>query len=230
VHFRRIYYKCYQFHKFARQPDDTVLGCDIQESGLQSPEECRFRGERNKMNKIRALLLATIIASPSLLLADQKNDGLPELFGQLQKADSPQAAIIIETEIWKKWYERDTNDGGDSMTAAVEAMTAGRYTVALNLLNNLVADQPDFAEAWNRRATVHYLLGDFEQSLADIEKTLALEPRHFGAISGIGLIMLQAGENEKAMHAFERVLEISPQNMGAAKSIKDLEKKLGVTI
>lgn len=116
------------------------------------------------------------------------------------------------------------------MASAVDAMSSGRYTIALNLLNNLVKKQPDFAEAWNRRATVHYLLGDYEQSLADIEQTLILEPRHFGAISGIGLIMLQVGDNERAIHAFERVLQISPKNMGAAKSIKDLEQKLGVTI
>ena len=74
------------------------------------------------------------------------------------------------------------------------------------------------------------MLGNYDDSLADIEKTLTLEPRHFGALSGIGLIMQQLGENEKALHAFERVLEISPQNVGAAKSVKDLETKLGTSI
>lgn len=181
------------------------------------------------MKSFRMLMLATVIVCPQTF-ADQKNDALPELFGQLKSADSPQQAVMIETEIWKKWYERDITNGGTDMTAAIDAMSSGRYTIALNLLNALVDKQPDFAEAWNRRATVHYLLGDFKQSLADIEKTLTLEPRHFGALSGVGLIMLQAGENEKAMHAFEQVLEISPQNLSAAKSIKDIEKKLGVTI
>ncbi len=181
------------------------------------------------MKSIRTLILAATMVCPQTF-ADQKSDALPELFGQLRSADSPQQAVMIETEIWKQWYERDTTLGGQDMKAAIDAMTSGRYTIALNLLNSLVDNQPDFAEAWNRRATVHYLLGDFKQSLSDIEKTLTLEPRHFGALSGVGLIMLQAGDNEKAMHAFEQVLEISPHNLGAAKSIKDIEKKLGVTI
>jgi len=182
------------------------------------------------MRRLRPLLLIATLACSATLFADQKHDELPDLFGKLKVANSPQQAVMIEAEIWKKWYERDDTFGGSSMSEAIEAMGTGRYTVALNLLNKLVSDQPDFAEAWNRRATIHYLLGNYEDSLADIEQTLTLEPRHFGALSGIGLIMQQMGENEKALHAFEQVLEISPQNIGAAKSIKDLETKLGVSI
>ena len=181
------------------------------------------------MHSLRTLVLTGILACP-IVLADQKHENLPALFGQLKSAESPQQAVMIETEIWKKWYERDDDNGGERMTTAVEAMNAGRYTIALTALNSLVDEEKDFAEAWNRRATVHYLLGNYEQSLADIEQTLLLEPRHFGALSGIGLIMLQVGDEEKAMHAFEQVLEISPQNMSATNSIRDLEKKLGTTI
>lgn len=182
------------------------------------------------MRKLRPLLLAAALACSITATADQKHTALPDLFGKLKLASSPQQAVMIETEIWKKWYEREGTGGGDSMTEAIDAMSSGRYTVALNLLNSLVSAQPDFAEAWNRRATIHYLLGNYDDSLADIEKTLTLEPRHFGALSGIGLIMQQLGENDKALHAFEQVLEISPQNIGAAKSIKQLEEKLGVSI
>ena len=181
------------------------------------------------MHSLRTLLLTGILACP-IVLADQKHENLPALFGQLKSAESPQQAVMIETEIWKKWYERDDDNGGERMSTAVEAMNAGRYTIALAALNSLVDEEKDFAEAWNRRATVHYLLGNYEQSLADIEQTLLLEPRHFGALSGIGLIMLQVGDEEKALHAFEQVLEISPQNMSATNSIRDLEKKLGTTI
>ena len=109
-------------------------------------------------------------------------------------------------------------------------MGAGRYTVALALLDGLVKEESDFAEAWNRRATIHYLLGNYNQSLLDIEQALTLEPRHFGAISGIGMIMLKLGETDKALHAFERVLDISPHNVGATKSVKQLVKKLGSSI
>lgn len=175
-------------------------------------------------------LVALIALASPLASADQTDQALPKLFDELQTADSAQQALSIEAKIWKKWYERDDEDGGSNMSAAVEAMTAGRYTIALNLLNALVEEHPDFAEAWNRRATLFYLLGEFEKSLADIQHTLTLEPRHFGAISGIGLIMLQLGEDERALHAFEQVLNISPKNPGAAKNIKELEEKLGTTV
>jgi len=168
------------------------------------------------MNAIAAHMLRLLVLIPLVLSsshADQNDEALPELFTKLQAASNAQQALAIEREIWQKWYERDDKDGGNSMTAAVEAMTAGRYTIALNLLNNLVDEEPDFAEAWNRRQT-----------------TLTLEPRHFGAISGIGLIMLQLGEHERAMHAFEKVLTLSPHNSGAAKSIKELEQKMGTSI
>ena len=98
------------------------------------------------------------------------------------------------------------------------------------MLDQLVDNESDFAEAWNRRATVHYLLGNYKESLSDIEKTLTLEPRHFGALSGIGMIMLKLGQTDKALHAFERVLDISPQNVGASKSVKELETKMGPSI
>jgi tetratricopeptide (TPR) repeat protein len=182
------------------------------------------------MRTLRTLLLAATLSCSAASIADQKSDALPDLFGQLKLANSPQQAVMIEAEIWKKWYERDDKGGGDSMGQIIESMAAGRYTVALNLLNQLVDDQPDFAEAWNRRATIHYLLGNYQDSLADIEQTLQLEPRHFGALSGIGLIMQQLGENEKALHAFEQVLEISPHNLGATKSVKELETRLGLSI
>lgn len=180
------------------------------------------------MNK--GILLAAALFAIQPAAADQNSKELPELFGKLQKAENPQQAVLIETEIWKQWYEREDDNGGKKMTNAIDAMGIGRYTVALTLLDELVDHESDFAEAWNRRATVHYLLGNYKQSLSDIEKTLTLEPRHFGAISGIGMIMLKMGDTDKALHAFERVLDISPQNMGASKSVKELETKLGPSI
>jgi len=178
----------------------------------------------------RSILLAAALFLCQPAIADQNSKELPELFGKLLKAESPQQAVLIETEIWKQWYERDDENGGKKMTNAIDAMGTGRYTVALSLLDELVDHEADYAEAWNRRATVHYLLGNYNQSLSDIENTLKLEPRHFGAISGIGMIMLKMGQTDKALHAFERVLDISPQNVGATKSVKQLETKLGPSI
>lgn len=185
-------------------------------------------GETDRMKRSILLVAALFLCQPAI--ADQNSKELPELFGKLLKAESPQQAVLIETEIWKHWYERDEDNGGKKMTNAIDAMGTGRYTVALTLLDELVDNEADYAEAWNRRATVHYLLGNYNQSLSDIENTLKLEPRHFGAISGIGMIMLKIGQTDKALHAFERVLDISPQNVGASKSVKQLETKLGPSI
>ena len=182
------------------------------------------------MQMIKSVLLAAALLLCQSALADQNSEELPDLFGKLQKAENQQQAVLIETEIWKKWYEREEDSGGKSMTNAIDAMGTGRYTVALTLLDELVDNEADFAEVWNRRATVHYLLGNYNQSLSDIEKTLTLEPRHFGALSGIGMIMLKLGQTDKALHAFERVLDISPQNVGASKSVKELETKMGPSI
>jgi len=179
---------------------------------------------------IKSIFLATALFVCHSAMADQNSRELPDLFGKLQKAENAKQAVLIETEIWKKWYERAEGEGGKSMTNAIDAMGTGRYTVALTLLDQLVDNESDFAEAWNRRATVHYLLGNYNQSLSDIEKTLTLEPRHFGAISGIAMIMLKLGKTDKALHAFERVLDISPQNVGASKSVKELESKMGPSI
>ena len=179
---------------------------------------------------IKKILLAVALVAYQPAIADQNSEELPELFGKLQQAESQKQAALIEAEIWKTWYKRAQDDGGKSMTNAIQAMGAGRYTVALALLDGLVKEESDFAEAWNRRATIHYLLGNYNQSLLDIEQALTLEPRHFGAISGIGMIMLKLGETDKALHAFERVLDISPHNVGANKSVKQLVKKLGSSI
>ena len=178
----------------------------------------------------RLLLLAILLVCQPSFADEKQIDLLGDLFSKLLVAENPQQAVLIETEIWKKWYERDDDAGGKKMTNAIQAMGTGRYTVALTLLDELVEKEADFAEAWNRRATVHYLLGNYTESLNDIEKTLTLEPRHFGAISGIGMIMLKMGKTDKALHAFERVLQLSPHNVGANKSVKELEKKMGPSI
>ena len=95
------------------------------------------------MKGFQTLILTALLTCP-LSFADQKDANLPELFGQLKSASSPQQAVMIETEIWKTWYKRDDADGGENMQAAVDAMSSGRYTIALNLLNSLVDQQPDF--------------------------------------------------------------------------------------
>ena len=105
-------------------------------------------------------------------------------------------------------------------------MGEGRNEEALSAFTRATEAQSDFAEAWNKRATVNYLLGRFQDSVLDIQKTLSLEPRHFGALSGLGLINLAMGHDREALKAFEAALKIHPFMPGAKTHIRELREKI----
>ncbi len=146
---------------------------------------------------------------------------LDQLFGQLAQKENP-SWENVQQEIWSVW----ANSGSPSMdlilVRAARAMEAGEYELALRFLNDLVRLAPDFAEGWNKRATVFYLLEDYGHSVADIQRTLALEPRHFGALSGLGIILERLGDKPGAMRAYRRGLEIHPNLPGAAEGVERL--------
>ena len=121
--------------------------------------------------------------------ADQSDPRLDALFVQLQNASNPSVARRAEQEIWAIWHETPDDRSMEIMLNAREAFDLDDYATAIGLLNDLVAHAPDFAEAWNQRAIVLYLADDFAGSLRDIDRTLTLEPRHFGALSGRGRIL-----------------------------------------
>ena len=104
------------------------------------------------------------------------------------------------------------------------------YTEALAIFNNIVEGFPDFAEAWNRRATLHYIVGNYEASIADIEKVLALEPRHFGALSGLGMVYLQQEELSKAKQAFEDLIDVHPNSPNAKQNLEIVNESLRFNI
>ena len=106
------------------------------------------------------------------------------------------------------------------MSQVTHAMAQRELDLALLLCNQLLDASPEFSEAWNKRATIHYLQGNFEASVSDIRETLALEPRHFGAISGLGLIFIREKNYEAALKAFEQVLAISPGSVSAQSSVE----------
>ena len=171
-------------------------------------------------------LLAVSLAGPPDAAADQRDPRLPELFAALAEAPDPAQALPIEGAIWGIWL-----DGGDPgldelMAQGIEAMRASRLRDAAERFTELILAAPEFAEAWNKRATVYYLMDRYEDSVRDIERTLALEPRHFGAISGMGLIFLERGDEEGALGAFEKVLEIHPHARGARFQVERLRERL----
>ena len=168
-----------------------------------------------------AALLSLGLAAPSL--ADQRDPRLPDLFARLKSAASLQSAQPIEAEIWTIWAESQNDDVNILMHLAVDAINREDFDTALTLLDKMVEVAPDFAEGWNKRATVRYLTGDLDSSEADVAKVLELEPRHFGALSGLGLIHLARGDADRALEAFQRALAVNPTMPGPQHWVEQLK-------
>ena len=183
----------------------------------------------------RLMLPAALAIAGQILIApafaDQKDPILPELFERLMKAPSPGEAQEIDALIWHVWLKAGSPELDTLMAQGSEAMDNGEYATAMTDFNKIIAARPDFAEGWNKRATLYYLMEDYKNSLADIDKTLALEPRHFGALSGLGLVNIKLEKYEEAVKAYQRVLAVDPQNAGAKANldvVNDLIKKKSI--
>lgn len=156
----------------------------------------------------------------------QNDPRLDTLFSDLKAAQSAEEAAPIEDRIWKIWLLSGTGSVDAHMLRGLQAMGTGDNEGALAAFDKVITAQPDFAEGWNKRATVNYLLGRFDASVLDIQKTLALEPRHFGALSGLALINLALGREREALKAFEAALRVHPNLPGAKSQIRELRDKI----
>lgn len=148
--------------------------------------------------------------SSSVVQADQNDPRLDSLFGQLLTTDDFVKANGLVGEIWRIWTESGNEQVDALMTDGMNAMQVGDWRRALIAFDEVVQLAPDFAEGWNKRATVYYYAGRYTESLADVKRTLDLEPRHFGALSGRGLIYLDTGDLPNALEAFEHALDTNP--------------------
>lgn len=160
------------------------------------------------------------------VLADQSDSRLGPLFEELQADQGANQAEQIEHEIWRIWS--DSRNGAVSilMRTGSQAIAREDLAGALIAFQKVVELEPGFAEGWNKRATVLYLLGDYEGSLSDIRRTLALEPRHFGALSGQGLVYIQLDRPDLALNAFKAALAVNPHMDGVKYNIETLTKQL----
>jgi tetratricopeptide (TPR) repeat protein len=151
---------------------------------------------------------------------------LDQLFASLKTTQSEEEGEEIVAEIWRLWLQSGNAEIDAVMSEAVLLM--GRApALALPILDDIVKRRPDWAEGWNKRATVLYLLGEHDRSLADIDRVLALEPRHFGALAGIGLIRMDKGESRAALAALRRALAVNPFLKERHGLIPALEKEIG---
>ena len=146
---------------------------------------------------------------------------LDALFARLAQSDSPDW-LSVQNEIWAQWSRSGSPAMDLLLRRAESAMEDGRFELALRFLDDLVRLAPNFAEGWNKRATVYFLLEEYGRSVADIERTLALEQRHFGALSGLGMILERLGDKNGAMRAYRRGLEVHPNLPGAVEGVERL--------
>ncbi|MDH3389443.1 MAG: tetratricopeptide repeat protein [Gammaproteobacteria bacterium] len=172
------------------------------------------------------LMLALALSFPAIGNGDQTNVRLDALFDTLQNSQDEEVLRETEDEIWDIWYQSGVADVDELMLAAAELVRAGRLAAAEEIYSEVIETLPEFSEGWNRRATVRFYQRDFEGSLADIEETLRLEPRHFGAIWGLGMIMGQQRDFQRAIIAFEKLLEIKPNSQDARPRIELLKQEL----
>jgi tetratricopeptide (TPR) repeat protein len=152
--------------------------------------------------------------------------GLDFLFGALKAAPDEASAKHVEARIWAVWLQTPSDTAALLMMRAKAAMDAQQMEVAQKLLDSLVKLRPDYVEAWNRRATLYYLRNDYAHSLQDIEQVLLREPRHFGALAGLGMIMQDIGDEKRALDAFRKALAINPHLEKVPDLIKSLTEKV----
>lgn len=160
------------------------------------------------------------------LHADQTDPQLDELFEQLLQTDDESSLRQIESQIWELWLQHPNQDVERLMQLGTQRMNAQAVADAMLVFTQLTENFPNYAEAWNKRATLHYLIGEPEASEADIKRTLELEPRHFGALSGLGLVYLQRNELAKAKQAFEDLIAVHPNSPNAKANLDLINEQL----
>ena len=175
---------------------------------------------------IALFALALCAMLPFQVKADQMDARLDDLFKRLAETSNPTEAAATEDAIWTLWLAHPDERAQRYMFAGIRQMNDGQLREALITFSRLVEMEPKFAEAWNKRATVYYALQDYDASARDIAETLKLEPRHFGALSGLGLVNIALGRFPAAITAFEMAMAHHPYLRGARENIKNLKNEL----
>jgi tetratricopeptide (TPR) repeat protein len=159
-------------------------------------------------------------------LGADRTRGLDFLFGALKAAPDEASAKHVEARIWAIWLQTPSDTAALLMMRAKAAIDAQQTDVALKLLDATIKLRPDYVEAWNRRATLYYLRNDYARSLADIQQVLIREPRHFGALAGLGMIMQDLGDDKRALQAFRKALAVNPRLEKVPELVKTLTEKV----
>jgi len=159
-------------------------------------------------------------------VSGDKTRNLDFLFGALKAAPDEASAKAVEARIWAVWMATPSDTAALLMTRAKAAMDGKNTEVALKQLDAVVKLRPDYVEGWNRRATVYYLQNDYTRAMEDIRQVLIREPRHFGALAGLGMILQETGDDRHALEAFRKALAINPHIERVPDLVKTLTEKV----
>ena len=151
---------------------------------------------------------------------------LDTLFAELKHEGDPEKAKAISDSIRAEWRESGSATVNLLMQQADKAMAENKDTAAFDYLDEVIQLAPDYVEGWNQRATLHYKEGSYRKSMSDINRVLAIEPRHFGAIAGMAMILTSYGHEELALEAWQRFLDLYPSERRAQKALGDIAEKL----
>ena len=181
---------------------------------------------RRKIKEFLATLILVFILSGNIFAESRdKNDMLNELFEQLKKNNNVSIAFGIEMKIWSIWSIHPTDENLTKLLANGSVlMTEGKFEAAYKVFSTIIVSSPEWAEAWNKRATVLYLMGRYQDSLKDIDEVLKRESRHFGALSGQGLVETKLENYEKAIKSYQAAQKIYPSIKSATIMIPQLEE------
>ena len=181
-----------------------------------------FSFKRHLMRKIKIIKFIFIVffLFSNLSYADQKDARLNNLFDQLFLSNNNMEASLILSKIWDIWAIAESQKTQIIFNDANELMERGKFENAIDLFSKVIDESPDFAEGWNKRATVYFLIGDLNKSISDIEETLSLEPRHFGALDGLAEIYLLKDDLLSAAATYKKILEIIPSSKKSQDRLK----------
>ena len=194
----------------------TLLAAGVARAADPTREEAlaALAGRDVEQRRYGALALAD-----TGLMAD-----LPRLAAALRDPDA-RVRAFAEGAMWQVWSRSGDADVDTLLAVGIEQMSARRGDLAVDTFTEVIRRRPDFTEGWNKRATVYYLLGDYEKSLADCDEVMKRNRFHFGALSGYGMIYLQLGQPEKALAHFEQALQINP-NLETVEETAEMLRRL----
>ena len=214
--------------EFARRLE-TFLATHL--GGRAGPKNWNMLTRRNPLlysgsvRIVGATFLTFLLITPGTLMADQTDQRLADLFSRLQTTDDANDAAAVTNLIWTIWHQSGDDRINQLMHQGLAQMSTRQYADAVATFSEIIELNARFAEGWNKRATVYYLMGEYRASVKDIDRTLELEPRHFGALSGLGLIMVAMDNDEAAIAAFEATLAVNPFAAGAEQNLEALRAR-----